>query len=67
MAVLNDAALNKSTAFSGNERERLKLRGLLPTAVCVVIGLVSDDRQTRDPTGSQVTPRPTGCARTRLT
>ena len=49
MAVLNDAALNKSTAFSGNERERLKLRGLLPTAVCVVIGLVSDDRQTRDP------------------
>ena len=28
MAVLNNAALSKSTAFSVDERERLKLRGL---------------------------------------
>lgn len=34
MALLNDAALNKSTAFTIDERERLKLRGLLPAAVC---------------------------------
>lgn len=34
MAVLTDAALNKSTAFSREEREALKLRGLLPAAVC---------------------------------
>jgi malate dehydrogenase (oxaloacetate-decarboxylating)(NADP+) len=34
LAVLNNARLNKSTAFSKDERERLKLRGLLPAAVC---------------------------------
>ncbi len=34
MAVLNNAALNKSTAFSVDERERLNLRGLLPAAAC---------------------------------
>lgn len=32
--VLHTAALNKSTAFTEEERERLKLRGLLPAAVC---------------------------------
>lgn len=34
MTMLNDAALNKSTAFSVAERERLNLRGLLPAVVC---------------------------------
>lgn len=33
-AVLNDAALNKSTSFTEEERDSLKLRGLLPAAVC---------------------------------
>ena len=32
--VLHDAALNKSTAFTEDERDRLKLRGLLPARVC---------------------------------
>ena len=32
-ALLNNAALNKSTAFTEEERDRLKLRGLLPAAV----------------------------------
>ena len=32
--VLHSAALNKSTAFDREERERLGLRGLLPHAVC---------------------------------
>jgi len=32
--VLNDAALNKSTAFTEEDRDRLKLRGLLPPAIC---------------------------------
>ena len=32
--VLNDPGLNKSTAFSDVERDTLKLRGLLPAAVC---------------------------------
>jgi len=32
--VLSDPGLNKSTAFSVAERDRLKLRGLLPAAVC---------------------------------
>jgi malate dehydrogenase (oxaloacetate-decarboxylating)(NADP+) len=31
--LLHNAALNKSTAFSEEERDRLKLRGLLPAAV----------------------------------
>ena len=33
-AVLRDAALNKSTAFSREERDRYRLRGLLPPRVC---------------------------------
>jgi malate dehydrogenase (oxaloacetate-decarboxylating)(NADP+) len=33
-AVLNDARLNKSTAFTKAERQALKLRGLLPAAIC---------------------------------
>jgi malate dehydrogenase (oxaloacetate-decarboxylating)(NADP+) len=32
--VLRDPALNKSTAFTDEERDRLKLRGLLPAAIC---------------------------------
>lgn len=32
--VLKDARLNKSTAFSEAERNRFRLRGLLPAAVC---------------------------------
>jgi malate dehydrogenase (oxaloacetate-decarboxylating)(NADP+) len=32
--VLRDPAINKSTAFTDEERDRLKLRGLLPAAVC---------------------------------
>lgn len=32
--ILRDPALNKSTAFTEEERDRLKLRGLLPAAVC---------------------------------
>ena len=32
--LLRDPALNKSTAFTNEERDRLKLRGLLPAAVC---------------------------------
>ena len=32
--VLNDPGINKSTAFSDVERDTLKLRGLLPAAVC---------------------------------
>lgn len=39
MAVLQDPALNKGTAFTDEERERLRLRGLLPPAV------VSQERQ----------------------
>ncbi len=31
--LLHNAALNKSTAFTEQERERLKLRGLLPAAI----------------------------------
>ena len=31
--VLRDPALNKSTAFTAEERDRLKLRGLLPAAI----------------------------------
>ncbi len=31
--ILRDAALNKSTAFTGEERDRLKLRGLLPATI----------------------------------
>ena len=33
-AVLRDPALNKSTAFSEEERDRYRLRGLLPARVC---------------------------------
>ena len=33
VALLHDAAHNKSTAFTDEERDRLKLRGLLPAAV----------------------------------
>ncbi len=33
-AVINDAALNKSTVFSRQEREDLGLRGLLPHRIC---------------------------------
>jgi len=32
--VLNSASLNKSTAFTQEERRKYKLRGLLPPAVC---------------------------------
>ena len=32
--ILRDPALNKSTAFTDEERDRLKLRGLLPAAIC---------------------------------
>ncbi|MCZ6861939.1 MAG: oxaloacetate-decarboxylating malate dehydrogenase, partial [Alphaproteobacteria bacterium] len=32
--ILRDPALNKSTAFTDDERDRLKLRGLLPAAIC---------------------------------
>ena len=32
--LLGDSALNKSTAFTEEERERYKLHGLLPAAVC---------------------------------
>ena len=32
--VLRDPAINKSTAFTDEERGRLKLRGLLPAAIC---------------------------------
>ncbi len=34
MELLQDARLNKGTAFTEVERDRLKLRGLLPPAVC---------------------------------
>ncbi len=34
LEVLQDPALNKSTAFTEEERRRLKLNGLLPSAVC---------------------------------
>ena len=32
--ILRNPALNKSTAFTDEERDRLKLRGLLPAAIC---------------------------------
>ena len=32
--VLQNPALNKATAFTSEERERYKLRGLLPPAIC---------------------------------
>lgn len=34
LEVLQDPALNKSTAFTAEERERYGLRGLLPPAIC---------------------------------
>ena len=33
VALLHNAAYNKSTAFTQEERDRLKLRGLLPAAI----------------------------------
>ncbi len=34
LEVLQNPALNKATAFTSEERERYKLRGLLPPAIC---------------------------------